>query len=65
MNKFIKEPLVHFLVLGLVIFLVYGLMNQGEEGANETIIIDDNDVERLIQNYQKSWSEYPDQKNQI
>lgn len=62
MEKIIKEPLVHFLLLGLAIFLFYGLVNDDAAATNETIIIDDNDVERLIQNYQKSWNEYPDEK---
>ena len=62
MEKILKEPLVHFLLLGLAIFIFYGLVNDDAATTNETIIIHDNDVERLIQNYQKSWNEYPDDK---
>lgn len=62
MEKILKEPLVHFLLLGLAIFLFYGLVNDDASSTNDTIIIDDNDIERLIQNFQKSWNEYPDKK---
>lgn len=62
MQKIIKEPLVHFLLLGLAIFIFYGIVNDDVEGAGEKIIIDDNDIDRLIQNYQKTWNEYPQEK---
>ena len=62
MNKLLKEPLLHFILLGIGIFVLYEVMNPDHQSESEKIIIDDNDVERIITNYQKSWSQTPDEK---
>jgi len=46
MRKFLKEPLVHFLLIGAFLFLVYGMVNTEQE-TNE-ITIDDNLVTELV-----------------
>ena len=45
MKKILKEPLLHFLLIGAVLFLVYNLVNT-EQKENE-IIIDDNLINEL------------------
>ncbi len=46
MRRILKEPLVHFLLIGAVLFLVYGLLNT-EQNEGE-ILIDDNLVNELV-----------------
>ena len=45
MKKLFKDPLIHFLVLGTMLFVVYGMLNI-DENKNE-IIIDDNLINEL------------------
>ena len=61
MKKIIEEPLVHFLLLGGLIFVLYGFLNKNSENpAGNTIIIQDSDVLRLTKAYQQSWNKTPD-----
>lgn len=61
MKKIWKEPLLHFLLIGGGIFLCYYLLNLNEENPEDyTIIIDDNDIARLQQAFQKNWGKTPD-----
>lgn len=61
MKKLLNEPLVHFIVLGGLLFLIYGLVNGHESSPEDnTIYIADTDIERLVQAYQKNWNALPD-----
>lgn len=61
MQKLIKEPLIHFLLIGGCLFLLYGFLNPSEEEVdNNVILIDNSDVERLTKAYQQNWSMPPD-----
>lgn len=63
LKKIIQEPLVHFLFIGLFIFVFNGLFNPDPNIAeDETILIDDNDINRLISQYQQVWNETPDEQ---
>ena len=46
MKKFLKEPLVHFLIIGLGLFFIYGLVNTKPD-QNE-IIIDDGLINEIV-----------------
>lgn len=62
LKKITREPLVHFLGIGLLIFLINGIFNSDQNlNTNQTILIDDNDIHRLITQYQQVWNEAPDQ----
>lgn len=61
MKKILHEPLVHFLVLGGLLFLLYGFLNRNEENTDDlNIHIQQSDIERLISTYQQSWNGAPD-----
>ena len=61
MEKLIKEPLVHFLVLGGFLFLLYSFLNpQSENTEDYTILFNDSDLNRLVSAYQKNWGYAPD-----
>lgn len=60
-----KEPFLHFLLLGLIIFVVNAIVNRTESNSDsEQIIIDDQDINRLIAQYKQVWNEEP-QKSTI
>lgn len=57
----LKEPLLHFLLLGGLIFVLYGFLNRNSENLQgNTIVIQDSDVQRLAKAYQQSWNRMPD-----
>ncbi len=50
MKKILKEPLLHFLLIGVALFLIYGALNN-EKNKNE-ILIDDNLINELSAKWQ-------------
>lgn len=61
MQRIIKEPLFHFLLLGGLLFLSYGWINKNEPTIDDSeIILDDSDINRLAQAYQQNWNQAPD-----
>lgn len=61
MRRFLKEPLVHFLLLGALLFILYSFLNkEGESAEDYTIHIAQSDIQRLTKAYEKNWSTPPD-----
>ena len=61
MNKLLREPLIHFLLLGGLLFALYSFLNKDEvDPADYTIHITQSDVDRLVKAYQKNWNSLPD-----
>jgi len=58
MKKLIKEPLVHFLLIGLGIFLIYGWVSDEQSDENK-IIIDDNHLSHLVSIWELQWNRPP------
>lgn len=58
MKKFLNEPLVHFLLIGLGIFFVYSFI-ASDEGARDEIIITDSDVSHMIEIWKLTWQREP------
>lgn len=60
LKRFLSEPLVHFLLIGVGLFFAYGLMNDAEEQANGNVItVSEQDVERLRQSFEGVWRRLP------
>ena len=61
MSKWLKEPLVHFLILGALIFVLYGML--AEEGsAPDTILVSQGQQENLINTFSRTWQRPPSQQ---
>jgi hypothetical protein len=58
MNKFLKEPLVHFLVLGALIFAVYGWLNRDRQSEDE-IFVSRGQQEHLVNMFSRTWQRPP------
>lgn len=58
MKKIFAEPLVHFLLLGLAIFLLYGWVSDDESDKNK-IIIDDSHLAHLKSIWELQWNRAP------
>jgi hypothetical protein len=57
MKKIIQEPLFHFLAIGMLLFIVYGLINTEE--SKDEIIIDTNLVSELSAKWQSKRDRQP------
>lgn len=58
MKKLFTEPLLHFLLLGLGLFILYAWVSDETDSA-ETIVIDDYDMNNLIASWEMQWKRLP------
>jgi hypothetical protein len=61
MKKFLKEPFLHFIVFGVLLFIIYGFVNQ-ESNNRDEIIIDTNDIESYTAKWEMQWKRPPTQE---
>jgi peptidyl-prolyl cis-trans isomerase C len=56
----IHEPLVHFLLIGFVVFVVYGVINHGKSAAiNHQIVLTLDDLKQLDASFVSQWNRQP------
>lgn len=58
MNRFFKEPLVHFLVLGAIIFAAYGWLSRDQQSEDE-IFVSRGQQEHLVNMFTRTWQRAP------
>lgn len=58
MNKVLKEPLFHFLLMGIGLFIIYGIVSN-DQANEETIVINDFDVDNIIASWEMQWKRLP------
>lgn len=61
MNKLLKDPLFHFLLIGAAIFLIFNVFNKSEDLEN-TIVISAADIAALQANFSRTWQRQPTEK---
>jgi hypothetical protein len=60
MKKWHKEPLLHFLMIGALIFVVFSIVNKDEiDVSGNKIVVTAADIERLSANWSKKWNRPP------
>ncbi|MFA3920347.1 peptidyl-prolyl cis-trans isomerase [Ruegeria hyattellae] len=61
--RILKEPLLHFLLVGIAIFVWFARVEPENPSAapHELIIVDEGDVDLLITRFQTSWNRPPNQ----
>ena len=59
LNKLAKEPLLHFLLLGVGLFLLYNMINGGTVDKPNTIVVTAGKVEQLSANFSGTWERLP------
>ncbi len=61
--RVLREPLVHFLLLGGVLFLIFGLTNQtGTTNSDQRIVVSAGRIEQLATVFGKTWQRPPTSK---
>ena len=60
MKKWHKEPLLHFLFIGALIFAVFGIVNKDELAVSDKkIVVTSAEIERLSNIWSKKWNRPP------
>ncbi len=60
MKKVYKEPLLHFLIIGALIFVLFSVVNKEEAiVSGNKIVVSAADIERLSDNWSKKWNRQP------
>ena len=58
-GQWLREPLLHFLVIGAGIFVLYHFVRGGNETAPREIVISDSRIEALAENFARTWMRPP------
>ena len=61
MKKILKEPFFHFVLLGILLFILYGLVNDKSNSKN-TILINDFDIDNIVASWEIQWKRPPTEK---
>lgn len=64
MTRMFKEPLLHFLIIGVGLFVVFGLVKPDDEvrGSDDTIVVSPSRIEQLAKNFAKTWQRPPNEQ---
>ncbi|GMR15702.1 MAG: peptidylprolyl isomerase [Gammaproteobacteria bacterium] len=57
--KWLRDPLLHFLLLGVALFILYGLQNDQPADDSNRIVISEADIDRLLTLWEKRWQRPP------
>ncbi|MEY2855610.1 MAG: hypothetical protein RL030_2742 [Pseudomonadota bacterium] len=58
MRALLREPLLHFLLIGLLLFLAYARLNPGGSALNE-ILVDEARIQDLARQFEATWGRPP------
>jgi parvulin-like peptidyl-prolyl cis-trans isomerase-like protein len=59
LRKLLREPLLHFLLLGALLFALYNVVSGWRGGTDRRIVINDDTVGALVQGFQGLWQRPP------
>jgi len=59
MKRFLREPLLHFLVLGFAIFAAYSSMSKGSRDEPGKIVISSGQVASIAESFARTWRRPP------
>jgi PPIC-type PPIASE domain len=59
MRTVLREPLLHFLLLGLALFALFNAVSGARGGVDRRIVISDGTVALLVQRHQATWQRPP------
>jgi len=59
MKRMLREPLLHFLLLGAGLFLAYGMMQSPGNGGPGEIVITQGQIEHLAAGFARTWQRPP------
>lgn len=57
--RLLREPLLHFCLIGSLIFVVFGMINDNQEMADEVIVVSSERVLQLKSQFESTWKRPP------
>lgn len=54
----VREPLLHFLLIGLALFLLYGRVSPGDSNSHR-IVVGQSELDDMVRQYQSTWTRAP------
>lgn len=54
-----REPLLHFLLLGALLFVAYGLAHRGPEASPQRIVVSQGQIEHMMTSFGRTWQRPP------
>ena len=61
MKRLLREPLIHFFILGGLLFGAYGLLNPAQEAQPQQIVVTPGQIEHLATSFSATWQRPPTQ----
>ena len=58
-SKLLREPLLHFFVLGAALFVLFGWMNDGAANSGSEIVVGSDTLDSLASTFEKTWQRPP------
>lgn len=58
MRSLLREPLLHFLLIGLGLFILYGRVSPGDSDS-QRIVVSQGQVDDMVRQYQSAWNRPP------
>jgi len=59
LKKWLREPLLHFLLIGAALFIFYGVQTNETTDDSNSIVISESDIDRLITLWERKWQRLP------
>jgi hypothetical protein len=60
LRRMLREPLLHFLLLGGLVFVIFGRGNSETGGVDRQIVVSGADIDRLAGAFSRTWNRPPD-----
>ncbi len=60
-THFLREPLIHFFLLGAGIFLLAALVGESDQEQPDQIVVSVGQIDRLVETWQRTWQRPPTQ----
>jgi hypothetical protein len=57
--RLLREPLIHFLVLGAALFLVFNIVGDSEDNSTESIVVSAGRIAQLTEAFTRTWQRPP------
>ena len=54
-----REPLIHFMILGAVLFLAFGLSSETDQPGERRIVVTPEQVDQLAARFSRTWLRPP------
>jgi hypothetical protein len=59
MKRILTEPLVHFLLIGALLFVGFALLQSDDQSMETTIVVTDGDIKILKADFERTWQRPP------